>query len=243
MSIRERSPTIFRFFQHLNDFPFVRFLFCLAAFRPSEGGKPQFPPEDHPSQQRADAARPGHQPRGRGEAHRLRQRRLPLRRHHPLWRAAQVRTAWFIGTFYSPAAVNAQTPAVFVLLLDLIIIPCHLTQHICIARQMLLVAGTYYCERALQRVCSSLSKAVLWHKEEVEQDEDVKKSTVLFKATFACKTIGGSSFIRGVVCSKGSGLFPLNESVISYSVGGNWLWCVRRLLYALTSMWWHPACY
>lgn len=64
---------------------------CLAAFWPSEGGDPRLPPEDYPDQQRADAARPVHQLRGRGEAHRLHQRRVPLRRHHPLRRAAQVR--------------------------------------------------------------------------------------------------------------------------------------------------------
>lgn len=63
----------------------------LAAFRPRAGGQPRLPPEDHPHQQRADAAGPRHQPGGRGEAHRLHRHRLPLRRHHPLRRAAQVR--------------------------------------------------------------------------------------------------------------------------------------------------------
>lgn len=64
---------------------------CVAAFRPSAGRQPRLPPEDHPHQQRADSAGPSHQPGGRGETHSLHQHRLPLRRHHTLRRAAQVR--------------------------------------------------------------------------------------------------------------------------------------------------------
>lgn len=65
-----------------------------AALRSRAGRQRGLPRENHTHQQRDDAAGSGHQPRGRGEAHRLHQRRLPLRRHHPLWRAAQVSTEW-----------------------------------------------------------------------------------------------------------------------------------------------------